>query len=78
MYTLLYIYIYYFIYTFMYAYIYIYIYINIYFNIYIYIERERDNSRADVVCLLAEPYETKSNIKFGGFQSQLQASYLSS
>ena len=32
----------------------------------------------DVVCLLTEWYDTKSNIKLGGFQSQLQASYVSS
>ena len=36
------------------------------------------NSRADMVCLLAEQYNTKSNIKLGGFWSQLQASYMSS
>ena len=36
------------------------------------------NSRADVVCLLAERYDTKSNIRLGGFQFQLQASYMSS
>ena len=36
------------------------------------------NSRADVVRLLAERYDTESNIKLGGFQSQLQASYVSS
>ena len=36
------------------------------------------NFRAYVVHLLAERYDTKSNIKLGGFQSQLQASYLSS
>ena len=36
------------------------------------------NSRADVVCLLAERSDTKSNIKLGGFWSQFQASYVSS
>ena len=36
------------------------------------------NSLADVVLLLAERYDTKSNIKLGGFRSQLQASYESS
>ena len=36
------------------------------------------NSWADVVHLLAEQYETKSNIKLGGFRSHVQASYLSS
>ena len=36
------------------------------------------NSRADKVRLLAERYDTKSNVKLGGFQSQLQGSYVSS
>ena len=36
------------------------------------------NSRADVVRLLAERYDTKSNVKLCGFQSQLQASCMSS
>ena len=36
------------------------------------------NSRADVGRLLAERYDTKSNEKFVGFRSQLQASYVSS
>ena len=36
------------------------------------------NSLADVVRLLAEWYDTKSNVKLGGFRSQLQASYVSS
>ena len=36
------------------------------------------NSRADVVRLLAERYDTKSNVKLGGFRPQLQASYVSS
>ena len=36
------------------------------------------NSRADVCQLVAERYDTKANIKVGGFQSQLQASYVSS
>ena len=36
------------------------------------------NSRTDVVYLLAERYDTKSNVKLGGFQSQLQTSYMSS
>ena len=31
-----------------------------------------------MVCLLAEQSDTKSNVKLGGFQSQLQASYVSS
>ena len=34
------------------------------------------NSRADIVRLLAERYDTKSNINLGGFRSQLQASYV--
>ena len=37
----------------------------------------RYNSRADVVDLLAE-YDTKFNVKLGGFRSQVQASYVSS
>ena len=37
-----------------------------------------NNSRADVVRLLAERYDTKPNVKLGGFRSQLQASYVSS
>ena len=36
------------------------------------------NSWADVVRLLAERYDTKFNVKLGGFQSQLQASDVSS
>ena len=36
------------------------------------------NTRADVVRLLAEKDDTKSNVKLGGFRSQLQASYVSS
>ena len=36
------------------------------------------NSWADIIRLLAEQYDTKSNIKLGGFRSQLQASYMSS
>ena len=36
------------------------------------------NSRADVVRLLAQQYDTKSNVKLGGLPSQLQASYVSS
>ena len=36
------------------------------------------SSRADVVLLLPEQYDTKSNVKLGGFRSQLQASYVSS
>ena len=36
------------------------------------------NSRADVVRLLIERYDTKSYVKLGGFQSQLQASYATS
>ena len=37
-----------------------------------------DNSRADLVCFLAERYDNKSKIKLGGFRSQLQATYVSS
>ena len=36
------------------------------------------NSLANVVRLLAERFDTKSNVKLGGFRSQLQASYVSS
>ena len=36
------------------------------------------NSLGDVVRLLAEWSDTKSNVKLGGFRSQLQASYVSS
>ena len=36
------------------------------------------NSRADVVRLLAEQYNTKSNVKLSRFWSQLQSSYVSS
>ena len=36
------------------------------------------NSLADVVRLLAELADTKSNVKLGGFRSQLQAPYVSS
>ena len=36
------------------------------------------NSQVDVVCMLTEWYDTKSNVKLGGFRSQLQASYVSS
>ena len=36
------------------------------------------NSRAGVVRLWAERYDNKSNVKLGGFWSQLQTSYLSS
>ena len=36
------------------------------------------NSWADVVRLLADRYDTKSNVKLGGFWSQLQAPYMSS
>ena len=32
------------------------------------------NSRADVDRLLAEQYDTKTNVKLGGFQSQIKAS----
>ena len=35
-------------------------------------------SRADVVRLLAERYDSKSKVKLGGFRSQLQASNVSS
>ena len=37
-----------------------------------------NNSRADVCHLLAERYDTKSNVKLGGFRAQLRASYVSS
>ena len=37
-----------------------------------------DNSQADAVRLLAVRYDIKSNVKLGGFRSQLQASYVSS
>ena len=36
------------------------------------------NSRADVVRLLVERYDSKFDVKLGGFQSELQASYVSS
>ena len=36
------------------------------------------NFWADGVCLLAERYDTKSNVKLGRFRSQLRASYVSS
>ena len=36
------------------------------------------NCLANVVCLLAKRSDTKSNLKLGGFWSQLQASYVSS
>ena len=36
------------------------------------------NSRADMIPLLGELYDTKSNVKLGGFTSQLQTSYVSS
>ena len=36
------------------------------------------NAQAYVVRLLAEWYDTKSNVKLGEFRSQLQASYVSS
>ena len=36
------------------------------------------NPWADVVRSLAERYDTKSNVKLGGFQSQLHVSYMSS
>ena len=35
------------------------------------------NSWADLVRLLAERYETKSNVKLDGFRSQFQAFYVS-
>ena len=35
------------------------------------------NSRADVCRLLVEWYDTMSNVKLGGFQPQLEASYVS-
>ena len=35
------------------------------------------NSRTDVVRLRAVRYDTKSNVKLDGFQSQLQAFYVS-
>ena len=36
------------------------------------------NSRSGVVRFLAEQYDTKSNVKLGGFRSQLQVSNESS
>ena len=36
------------------------------------------NSRFDVVRMLAERYDTKSNVNFGRFRFQFQASYVSS
>ena len=36
------------------------------------------NYRVDVVRLLAERYDTKSNVKLGEIRSQLRASYVSS
>ena len=36
------------------------------------------NSRADVIRLLADRYDSKSNVKSGRFRSQIQASYVSS
>ena len=47
----------------------------IYIYIYIYIPY---NSLANVVRLLPERSDTKSNVKMGGFWSQLQASHVSS
>ena len=35
-----------------------------------------NKSQANVVRLLAERYDTKSNVKSGRFRSQLQASYV--
>ena len=35
------------------------------------------NSRADVVRLLAERYDTKSDVNLGRFRSQFHASYVS-
>ena len=35
------------------------------------------NSPVDVVCLLAERYNTNTNVQLGVFQSQLQASCVS-
>ena len=36
------------------------------------------NSRADVCRLKAEQYDTNSNVNLGWFQSQFEASYVSS
>ena len=36
------------------------------------------NSQADVCRQLSERYDTKPNIKLGGFRPQLEASYVSS
>ena len=36
------------------------------------------NSWAGVIRLFAERYDTKSNVKLGGFRSQVQSSYVSS
>ena len=41
-----------------------------YYKIYLY--------TYDMFRLLAKRYDTKSNVKLGGFRSQLQASYMSS
>ena len=37
-----------------------------------------NNSQADVYQLMAERYDTKSNVKLGEFQSQLEVSFMSS
>ena len=36
------------------------------------------NYRADIYRLVAEGYDTKSTLNLGGFQSQLEESYVSS
>ena len=36
-----------------------------------------NNSQADVCLLMTERYDTKSNVKLGGCQSQLETSYVS-
>ena len=42
------------------------------------IYHEKKTSRADVVRMCAERYDSKFNVKLGRFRSQLQVSYVSS
>ena len=37
-----------------------------------------NNFRADLCKVVAKQYDTKSNVKLGGFRSQLKVSYVSS
>ena len=65
------------------GYIYIYIYVCVCVCVCLFETNESFytipyNSRADVVHWLVKRYHTKSNVKLGGFRSQLQASYVSS